>query len=190
MKQCQDCSIVYKFLPSAKTRCGSCETEQATLATPCRNRLQSQPSRTHKHPAAKIKKEKENEKVQAHSVINVDADGSGSDIDVFDGVMDPLKAQINIQKNVASGIRLTPKSGLDTLPGRTRRFLDEREANRTRRSGDPSKAATILFKTGVILQKQMGQKQGTRVPPQSRGFPLDDVCYSLVRSSIRSNFDS
>ncbi|KAJ7700670.1 hypothetical protein B0H17DRAFT_1327758 [Mycena rosella] len=111
------------------------------------------------------------------SVIELDSDsaGGGSDSDIQEvPAMSALKTKIAQNKQTASGIRPTPKAEPDPdLSVRTQEFLQKRAASRKRATGS-SKAASVLFKVTVALQKQAGQKQGTRVPLQSRGFQLDD----------------
>ncbi|KAJ7497867.1 hypothetical protein B0H11DRAFT_2226516 [Mycena galericulata] len=164
MKQCVDCSIVYRYFPVGRTMCGPCENKAAAP------KKAPQPDKPGK---------KENEKEEVISVEDSDSDvhiDSDSDVAVAAKVpMAALNTNILKQKAKASSFRLTPKGVDSEIPGRTRVFLDKREANRgTKRAGDPSKAAQILFKTAIYLQKERGQKQGTRVPPQSRGFSMED----------------
>jgi hypothetical protein len=119
------------------------------------------------------------------SVINIDDDDSGgADSDIQEvSSMSALKTKIGQNKQAASAIRLTPKTEPDIdVPTQTQEFLQKRAASRRRGTGQ-AKAASILFKVTVVLQKNAGQKQGTRVPLQSRGFQLEDV-FCLVALGI------
>lgn len=121
-------------------------------------------------------------------VINVESSDSESDTQVPTGGdytngedIKPLIDTINHHRKVATKIRLTRKTEM-SVPEKTKEFLKLREASRQQ---DPSKLSSILFKCEVNLQKRTGQKQGTRVPMQTRGFLPNEV---LLFSSIFSLF--
>ncbi|KAJ7733511.1 hypothetical protein B0H16DRAFT_1892799 [Mycena metata] len=149
--QCLGCSVAYKYFPADRTNCGACDAKNNN------NKASTKSAPSVPAPG------KENE------FITVDSDSD--EVDVVNPIA-ALKVKVEQNKKVASGIRLTPKTPSD-LPGKTREFLDLRETAR-KRSGDPSKAASILFKVSIALQKDKGQRLGTRVPPQSRSFSLED----------------
>lgn len=116
------------------------------------------------------------------AVIEVVADsddlnnGSDSDIqEVQQQQMDILKSKLAQNKKASSNIRLTRKvkDESDEVPSATRNFLKLRETAKKRT--DMSKSTQLLFKVTVNLQKPAGQKVGTCVPAQSRGFEFEDV---------------
>ncbi|KAJ7156371.1 hypothetical protein C8R46DRAFT_1040905 [Mycena filopes] len=95
-----------------------------------------------------------------------------------------LQTRIAQNRKAASGVRLTHKvREEEPLPVRTRDFLKLHETSR--KKADTAKSSTqILFKTSILLQKPAGQKQGTRVPVQSRGFPLEDRMDRVLKAMV------
>ncbi|KAJ7464918.1 hypothetical protein B0H11DRAFT_1922342 [Mycena galericulata] len=138
-------------------------------------------SRTHPNSKAKSQsKSKAGASTQSNQpVIELDGDSDaapdGSDSDIQEvAPLSALRNKVAQNKQAASKFRLTPKVDGDLdLPGRTKDFLKMREASRAGKRTDP-KSSGVLFKATVVLQKEAGQKQGTRVPVQSRNFQFDD----------------
>ncbi|KAJ7179405.1 hypothetical protein C8R46DRAFT_639457 [Mycena filopes] len=161
--QCMGCGVAYKYFPAGRTACGSCEAKDD--------------AETGSSKLKQSEAEKENKK------IVIDVDDSDSDAG-FDGKSE-LNAKVQRQKDAASRMRLTRKTPeiADSIPTRSREFLDKRE-NARKRGGDAAKAASILFKVSVVLHKDKGQRQGTRVPSQSRGFSLDDNMQHVFKKLV------
>ncbi|KAJ6614415.1 hypothetical protein B0H10DRAFT_1950668 [Mycena sp. CBHHK59/15] len=186
--ECLDCGLVYKFLPPGRIKCSPCENKEtgpkpSSSSNLKRDKENSKVEVKLKHPATS-KTSKEVIDIDKDSDAAGDKNSSDSDVEDLDvSEISALQTKISQNKHAASGIRLTRKESEKPLPEKTREFLQQRDAAR-KRSTDHSKAATILFKVNVTLQKAAGQKQGTRVPLQSRGFPMDDKMENVFQKMV------
>ena len=86
--------------------------------------------------------------------------------------LQPLRDAGHQNHKVATQLQLTHKTEKPTVPERIKAFL---KAHELACQQDPSKLGTILFKCELVLQKQTGQKQGTRVPMETWGFSIQKV---------------
>ncbi|KAF8151911.1 hypothetical protein K438DRAFT_378463 [Mycena galopus ATCC 62051] len=176
LKQCSGCSLVYKFLPSDRTQCGKCDQRDAKLLKSSKDKDKENISK--KEPKAKA--------TPPDDVIDLanDSDDSEASVKEMPGEIEDLKAQLAKYKKVASSVRLTRKvkSETEEVPSRTSNLLKLRENSRTR--PDVSKAMQLLFKITVSLQKPAGQKVGTCVPVQSRGFMLNETMGHVFRTMV------
>ncbi|KAJ6503959.1 hypothetical protein C8R45DRAFT_1186102 [Mycena sanguinolenta] len=179
LKQCLGCSLVYKYLPEGRLQCAMCDRQDV------------------KCNKENVPKEKENllkaapEKAKSKSsssktVISVDSDSDGPNSDIEElPDMAVLRVKVAQNKQASSGLRLTPKvkSESEELPARTRDFLKLRQNSKNQR-GETKSNNHLLFKVTVFLQKPTGQKVGTRVPVQSRGFPFEDTMDYVFRTMV------
>ncbi|KAK6966976.1 hypothetical protein R3P38DRAFT_2589951 [Favolaschia claudopus] len=171
MKQCRDCGLVIRHLTTSS--CKQCEARESDTKP-------TKPAQGKENISGKSANLQ-----QSHSVISLDSD-DGDNVEELNATeMAELKLKLAQNKKASSSLRLrTPGKVKEETPGagRTLAFLKMRETARKRK--DSSKGAQILFKINLFLQKPTGQKLGTCVPPQSRGFPLDDtmehVFYAVV----------
>ncbi|KAK6966906.1 hypothetical protein R3P38DRAFT_3245223 [Favolaschia claudopus] len=146
LKQCTDCGLVFKHLTSSP--CKRCVS---------RNERSAKPSKDKENRAAVAQ--------QSRTVIDLDSDTD--DIQEIEA-NDTAAFKIGLQQNKknSSTLRLTPKLKEETL-SRTAAFLVKSEASRKR--PDSSKAAQILFKVNLCLQKSTGQKRLAHVYHPNRG---------------------
>ncbi|KAF7373542.1 hypothetical protein MSAN_00564600 [Mycena sanguinolenta] len=179
LRQCSCCGLVYKYLPEGRLQCALCD-----------RRAQSQMSSDDKENVPKTKKavpdNTKSKSSASKTVISVDddSDGSNSDIEELPN-MTVLKAQVAQNKKAASGIRLTPKVKTESeeLSVRTREFFKLRQNAKSQRS-EAKTNNQLLFKVTINLQKPAGQKVGTRVPVQSRGFPFEDKMEHVFKTMV------
>ncbi|KAJ7110709.1 hypothetical protein C8R43DRAFT_958982 [Mycena crocata] len=207
---CEDCSLVFPHLDPNRRLCFKCEKiedcggseiklaavvphlqELSCRKNPVRHLRKQERGYSNSRKTlgtGKVQRADENKENRRSTttteVITIDGDSSDSDIDVESSTA-ILDAKVKQQRQVASTIRLSEKGvdakpGGNTIPGRTMDYL----ANR-KRSGDPSKMPTILFKLQIFLHTASGGKTGTRVTPQSRGFLFDESMETVFRKLVK-----
>ncbi|KAJ7807474.1 hypothetical protein B0H14DRAFT_3764181 [Mycena olivaceomarginata] len=188
---CVGCGLEFKYLEPPRENCFKCEKLDKCGGNATEMAAVEAPHKSSKDKENVGKTEQKAMSTSSSAVIEVvdDSDdlnnGSDSDIqEVQQQQMDILKSKLAQNKKASSSIRLTRKvkDESDEVPSATRNFLKLRETAKKRT--DMSKSTQLLFKVTVNLQKPAGQKVGTCVPAQSRGFEFEDKMEYVLRTMV------
>lgn len=168
--QCLHCGLTYKYLKG--TKCGQCEHRSKLRVHGAIHQFCSQLVRCLFHDVTDTENINCGSLKGKPEIITIDSSDFENEGDDDETKLQPLRDAVNQNRKIATQLRLTRKTEKPTIPERTKAFLKARELARQQ---DPSKLGTILFKCELVLQKQTGQKQGTRVPMETRGFSVQEV---------------